>query len=537
MTEQSFANKEIAKRIDFAVEKIKKQYLSQNESFPWLIGYSGGKDSSCTAQLIFRALSELKNSNHRLNRKVYIFSSDTMIENPLVKEIIEENIRLINKKSTELDLPIEALILIPAVDRTFWVNVIGRGYPTPNTMFRWCTDRLKIEPANAFVKKCIDKNGEVIMVLGVRDGESGTRDRVLKTHTIEGEMLMKHTTMVNAYIFAPIRHLNTKDVFTYLASYDSPWNSSNKRLFAFYEESGGGDCPMFLSQQDKTSSNSCGNTRMGCWVCTVVSKDKSLSGLIGTGFYDFLKPLLDFRNWIVAIRDNENYRCHYRTNGSVYTKAVSIKKDGSGLYLSVPKKGTRDKIEIRLDGKGNPIKDEDDSFIFVNKDELPEYLKGHGLNFRSPELARIILRDHITCEYFRIGTGPFTDDAKKEIFERLIETESKYNNVQHKGAQLITDAEILEIKKLWAKTTIGTKYIDSTLERFGRKKVEMVFDSFELINQKYDKNMKTVLKKSKLDFEIVNKLVVAERESLGKDNKHEMQDTIASIFNADKINY
>ena len=534
----SCVNKEIVARIDFAVEKIKKQYLSKDEHYPWLIGYSGGKDSSCTAQLTFRALAELKNEGFALDRKVYIFSSDTMIENPLVKEIIEENIKLINKKAVELNLPIEALILRPTVDRTYWVNVIGRGYPTPNTMFRWCTDRLKIEPANAFVKKCIDKNGEVIMVLGVRDGESGTRDRVLKTHTIEGAMLMKHTTLVNAYIFAPIRHLGTIDVFTYLAAYESPWGSDNKRLFAFYEESGGGECPVFLSESDKTSSNSCGNTRMGCWICTVVTKDKSLSGFIATGYYDFLKPLLEYRNWIASIRDDEDYRCHYRNNGSVYTKAVAIKEDEKGKFLLIPKKGSREKIVIRLDKNGFPLDNvSNKNYVLVYKKDLSQYLKANNLSFKSPELANLILRDEITGNYERLGTGPFTDDAKKLIFEKLIEVEKNINESQERHFELITDEEIAEIKKLWSKSTIGTSFIDETLKKNNRKPVNIVLDSFEITNKKYERILKQVLKKNGLDYEIVNKLIVAERENIGRNDRSNMQNAIMSVFNADKDNF
>lgn len=527
----------LKENVDLALEKIKKQYFDKRNNNPWLIGYSGGKDSTCTAQLVFKALLDLKKENKQLHRKVYIFSSDTMIENPLVKDIIEKNIKLIKKTSKEENLPIEALILRPSIGRTFWVNVIGRGYPTPNTMFRWCTDRLKIEPANDFVKKCIDSNGEVIMVLGVRDGESNTRDRVLKTHSIDGELLMKHTTLTNAYVFPPIRHFSTKDVFQYLASYESPWGSNNKELFMFYEESVGGDCPMFMFEEDKTTSNSCGNSRMGCWVCTVVSKDKSLSGFISTGYYDFLKPLLDFRNWLTSIRDDEEYRCHYRNNGSVYTKPMSIKEDSDGKYLMIPKKGSREKIIIRLDVNGNPIDSENKSYVLINKNDLSSYLKNNNLTFKSTELASLVLRDEITGDYERLGTGPFTDDAKKLIFEKLIDVESGLNKARNDKFELITDGEIIEIKKLWSKTTMGISFIDEVLEKYGRKPVKIVQDSFEITNKKYEKNLKSVLKKGNLDYEIVNKLVVAERENLGKADRSDMQNTIMTIFNADKDNF
>jgi len=530
--------KEIQDRINFAMMKIKHQYLVDDGNIPWLIGYSGGKDSTCAAQLVYKSLLDLKNDGLILNRPVYIFSSDTMIENPLVKSIVEENLELINRKSSEMNLPIEAISLKPEVQRTFWVNVIGRGYPTPNTMFRWCTDRLKIEPANNFIHRCIDKNGEVIMVLGVREGESGTRDRVLKKHSIEGELLMKHTTLSNAYVFPPIKHLEMIDVFTYLAAYESPWGSDNKKLYNFYEESGGGDCPTFLSNEDKTSSNSCGNSRMGCWVCTVVSKDKSLTGFIETGYYDYLKPLLEFRNWIVTIRDDDNYRCHYRNNGSIYTKKIEKKKDSNGnYYLTAPKKGDREKITINITKDGKLFDTNGMEYPVADLNNFSDYLKKNNLNFKSPELGKIILFDHITGDYFRLGVGPYTDDAKKEIFEKLIKTESEFNRNLEQKTLLITNEEILEIKRMWKKNSLDIKFVDDVMKKYGRKPVYFIEDSFAKTNDKYAAELKKMIKKQGLEFEVLNQLVLKERELLVKENRDEIMNEISSIFNADKRNY
>jgi 3'-phosphoadenosine 5'-phosphosulfate sulfotransferase (PAPS reductase)/FAD synthetase len=33
----------------------------------------------------------------------------------------------------------------------------GRGYPSPSTQFRWCTDRLKIHPVSNFIKSVADR--------------------------------------------------------------------------------------------------------------------------------------------------------------------------------------------------------------------------------------------------------------------------------------------------------------------------------------------------------------------------------------------
>lgn len=522
-------------KVQSTISFIKKQYLSKDGDLPWLIGYSGGKDSTCTSQLVFKALCELKEDGKKLKRKVVIFSSDTLIENPLVKEIIEKNIELINKNSKKIGIPLEAIILKPTIDNTFWVNLIGKGYPTPNTMFRWCTDRMKIMPANTFVKDFIDKNGEVIMVLGVREGESIQRDKVLKAHEIKGETLTRHTTLTNAFVFTPIKNFDTTDVFLYLNEFTSPWGSNNKELYFFYEESGGGECPIFLSQQDKTSSNSCGNSRMGCWCCTVVSKDKSLSGFLETGWHDELKPLLKYRNWLVSIRDDEEYRQFYRMNGMVYTvkldtRVVDNKKE---IYFRDKKNGKT--VSIPLDKSGKlPTKC---GYKLVEKDELSKYLKKNKLNFKSSELSKLILRDSITDEYHKIGTGPFNEKAKKEMFYKLIETEKKYNNAVKNKSQLISDEEISEIKKIWLSSSIDIDFIDKTLSHFGRNKVEIVRDSFELMNKEYEEQLRSILDKEDLDFEILNDLIRSERKCMSNDERDKMIDIISSTLESDKINY
>lgn len=528
---------ELNEKIKDIILNIQNQYLFDDGNMPWLIGYSGGKDSTCTAQLVFRAVQGLKEKGVETKRQVSIFSSDTMIENPLVKEIVDNNIEKINEKAQELSLPIDAFLLKPRMDNTFWVNIIGKGYPNPNTMFRWCTDRLKIEPANSFVKNCIDKNGEVIMVLGVREGESNTRDRVLKAHSIEGERLMKHTSLTNAYVFAPIKYMTTTDVFMYLNEYESPWGVSNKKLYFFYEESGGGECPIFLSQQDKTSSNSCGNSRLGCWCCTVVSKDKSLTGFIETGWHEELKPLLQFRNWLASIRDDYDYRLFYRANGSVYTKKIDIKETEDGSrYLSIPQKGSRKKVEIPLAEDGSISAQSNYKCIEINS--LSQYMKKNKLSFKDPKMAYLILFDRINGEYSRLGTGPYNEKAREEIFYKLIETEHKYNEMTKQSVHLIEDGEIEEIKKIWLRSSFDVAFIDSVLKEFKREKVEIVQDAFELMNAKYEKTMRNILAKNNLDYEVLNALVLKEKELSNSNNaKDEMQSYIDITFKADMINY
>ena len=143
-------------------EEIRRIYL--NDSRPWVIGYSGGKDSSCVLQLLWYALKELP--KEQFTKPVYVISSDTLVETPAVVNALTSSLRLIGESAQTQGLPIQVHKVIPEIKDTFWVNMIGRGIPAPYTNFRWCTDRMKIAPTGNFIKKKIAEYGEVMIVLG-----------------------------------------------------------------------------------------------------------------------------------------------------------------------------------------------------------------------------------------------------------------------------------------------------------------------------------------------------------------------------------
>lgn len=85
----------------------------------------------------------------------------------------------------------------------------------------------------------------------------------------------------------------------------------------------GGECPFTVTNDSETPS--CGNSRFGCWICTVVKEDKSLTGFIESGETE-LQPLLDFRSWLLSIRDKHEYRQQYRRDGNHYYKKLYLEK-------------------------------------------------------------------------------------------------------------------------------------------------------------------------------------------------------------------
>ena len=293
----------------------------RHDNRPWLVGYSGGKDSTLLVSLIFEAVNRISEKDR--TKKVYIITSDTMVENPIVKKYMHESSQKIDAASKDRNMNIHAQIIYPQTEQTFWARVIGLGYPTPEPPgFRWCTDRLKIRPMNKFVDDCIKANGEIIILLGVRKAESTARSRSITEKEIEGYLLNPHNNINNAYVYNPLTELSNELVWEYLLKDNgvSPWGTNMRQLFSLYQGENLNEEQSVLGEIDEKKIPITGNSRFGCWCCTLVKEDKSLQSFIDKGATDLL-PLRDFRNWLVSIRQNPDFRDTKRRNGTVYTKA------------------------------------------------------------------------------------------------------------------------------------------------------------------------------------------------------------------------
>ena len=346
------------------IRLVKEEYLSEAQGSPWIVGFSGGKDSTLVAHAVFQALEEIPPFLRK--REIHIVSNDTMVESPLVLAHLDRSTTEIREGAEALGLPMKVARTKPDLDKTFWTLLIGKGYPSPNSQMRWCTDRLKIQPTTTYIKANISKFESAIVVLGVRKAESNSRMKIInKYKDVENTNLSPHSSLVGAFIFRPIVDLTTDEVWEILGTYQAPWGGSHRELFQLYRDAEGGECPVVMSKDDAPG---CGtnNSRFGCWTCTVVEKDKSLQGFIDSG-KEIYKPLVEFRNWLVTIRNKPEYRSAIRRNG-----------------------------RLTFDETGKHI------------------------------------------------PGPFTIQSRKEILERLLETEKEF------GGKLITDEEVELIHKIWA---------------------------------------------------------------------------------------
>lgn len=322
------------------IAHIKKLYLS--DQIPWVIGYSGGKDSTAVLQLVWSALQELKKEGH-CHKDVHIISTDTLVENPIVAMWVEKSLERMLEAKQQQDLPIQPHRLTPDVKDRFWVNLIGKGYPAPRYKFRWCTDRLKISPSNNFINNLVDKRGEAILVLGTRKAESTTRAATMEhyenieTNTRRADGLTANGTLDRVWVYPPIADWTNDDVWIYLNSVSNPWNFPNQDLMGMYQgATEGGECPLVVDK----STQSCGDSRFGCYVCTMVSEDKSMSAMIANDEEkEWMYPLLALRNEIDVndadhdkklskLRRDKSRRDFRRMNGSL---TVHITKNGADI--------------------------------------------------------------------------------------------------------------------------------------------------------------------------------------------------------------
>jgi DNA sulfur modification protein DndC len=238
--------------------------------------------------------------------------------------------------------------------------------------FRWCTDRLKINPATKFILEKVRNSGEVVILLGARTSESASRAQTMEKYEIKNFKYRKHTTIPGAFVYTPIEDLDTVMVWSCLRSAPSPWGNVNEELEKLYRKADS-ECPLVVDK----NTPSCGGSRFGCWVCTVVDRDRSVEGLIEEG-ETWLQPMLDFRNWLKDIRNDSQMR-------------ESIRKQARKSKWMSDYLGTEGKEDVHRGHKVlGPFTFESRLAILKKLLELQEGLKHRSLQLITSEEIRAI---------------------------------------------------------------------------------------------------------------------------------------------------
>ncbi|MBB3730343.1 DNA phosphorothioation system sulfurtransferase DndC [Nonomuraea dietziae] len=302
----------LAATITELTEEIRELY--QADEVPWVVGYSGGKDSTAILQLVWFALEGLPEDKR--TKPVHVISTDTLVENPIVASWVTQSLEAMRKAAEAKGLPITPHRLTPATKDSFWVGLIGKGYPAPRPKFRWCTERLKIRPSNSFIRNVVREHGETILVLGIRKAESQVRAKVMAKHEKRRvrDRLSPNGNLPNSLVYSPIEDWSNDEVWTFLMQYPNAWGHENKDLLTMYQgASSDGECPLVVDD----TTPSCGDSRFGCWTCTLVDQDKSMSAMIQNDEEkEWMLPLLELRNEL-DVADDRHLRDWRKMNGAI----------------------------------------------------------------------------------------------------------------------------------------------------------------------------------------------------------------------------
>ena len=357
MTESIFNRRTLENIYD----EIRHVYL--NDERPWILGFSGGKDSTCMVQLVWKALQSLPTD--KLVKKIHVISSDTLVESPQIVNRITSSLDKIERTAKKIGLPVSTNLLRPPISDTFWVRVLGLGYPAPTPMFRWCTDMLKISNADRFITQRVSEYGEVIVLLGTRKDESSTRQQTMNLLEIENSVLSHHKKFAQTYVYTPLVDFTTEDVWNYLLQNKNPWGENNRDLLSLYQDANANECPLVVD----ATTPSCGSGRFGCWTCTVVDKQKSLDSMIENG-EEWMEPLAELRHELKKTQDPQTWpkiRQITRRNGH-----VDLRNDGSdytpGPYTLEFRKQYLEKLLLGQ----QKIQKHDPNMILISEEEIHE---------------------------------------------------------------------------------------------------------------------------------------------------------------------
>nr|VFJ70074.1 MAG: DNA sulfur modification protein DndC [Candidatus Kentron sp. FW] len=283
--------------------------LYHSDDRPWVVAFSGGKDSTLLLQLVFDLLLRI---GDRASKPVHVVSSDTRVEAPNIGAYLKGTLARIEEGGGQHNLDLHAHLVSPEPQDSFWGRLIGKGYPSPTRWFRWCTTKMKILPTRNVMERITRESGSAVLLLGTRTNESNERGRRMRGKEYTARGLNSHYEIPNVLVASPIVDWTNDEVWEYLVSHNPPpWGGNHDFLLQLYRQAAGGECPIVLD----LNMPSCGGSRFGCWTCTVVKEDRSMQGFIDSG-ETWMQPLIMFRNWLKEIRERPDWRSPTRRDGS-----------------------------------------------------------------------------------------------------------------------------------------------------------------------------------------------------------------------------
>lgn len=386
-----------------SIAHLSELYTDKTDDRPWAVAWSGGKDSTTVLSLVLRMLEALP--AEKRTRYVHVVMSDTKVENPELGAYMSSQVAAFNKYVSTRDLPIAAQIVSRPVEDSYFVLTLGRGYflPMRNGAGRWCTQRLKLKPQDTKLK-AIDPS---YVIIGTRLSESASRAASIRKWSIS-ERVGEHASLSKSHTFMPIVDWDIDDVWSYLSQGSLGWTDTTEVRRIYKEATGecGVNNPKAV-ENIAAKAEACG-ARFGCWLCPVVANDRSTEEM--TKYHSWLEPLTEYRE----------------LQAKVYGEYKPIKQKGQ--------KRAQRSAELR---------------------------KWEAIN----EQVKLITKSGYNRKGARMkdGQGTFTLEARRYLFERLIETQTMVNRLRkYEGLppmSIIGADEIALIKRIWSEDEANAPHI------------------------------------------------------------------------------
>ena len=257
----------------------------------WCLAYSGGKDSSATVAAVTWLIGS---GRVRCPKSLTVLFADTRLELPPLHVAAMNVMAELSTRTLPNGSPITTRVVLPRLEKRFFVYMFGRGVPPSHSGFRWCTGALKVDPMTAALKDLRDAAGEkFLMLTGVRVGESAARDQRISLSCSKngaecGQGYFQQSTPAEvADTLAPLIHWRVCHVWDWLAAGRGDHGLDMGPVADAY----GGEEALEI------------NARTGCVGCPVAGKDTALDSLLSRypakwGYLAPLKRLKPLYDWL-----------------------------------------------------------------------------------------------------------------------------------------------------------------------------------------------------------------------------------------------
>jgi len=277
---------DLARAIDLTAEAV-NAYADRSDH--WVVTFSGGKDSTATLTLLHWLIQTGRVPKPKTLTAMY---ADTRMELPPLHLAAMQQLDHLKA------LGVDANVVLPPLDKRYWVYMLGRGVPPPGARFRWCTGIMKLDPMQEAMEALHARHGRLLIFTGVRIGESEARDqRIAVSCSRDGSecgqgYFQNDIKSGLGDMLAPLVHWRVCNVFDWLTNQDVGYAHGYPTL-PVVDIYGGDEATEIAA-------------RTGCIGCPVASRDKGLEVVIQLPEWAWLTPLLGLRAFWEEMRSPGN---------------------------------------------------------------------------------------------------------------------------------------------------------------------------------------------------------------------------------------